>query len=126
MLEDVDQFVLEFRIPLASEIEIFNIDFDVDYFFKSEPMYRNPQGIWVNTLLDVASESLDIERKFGSSAGGTSAKTLPNGVQFGLALKSEKYTGHNANEFKTVNQFLLDLQIVTEMIMAIGHLQELK
>lgn len=106
-------------------MKLTNINFDVDYIFKSEPMYRNPEGIWVNTLLDVASESLDIERKFGSSAGGTSAKTLPNGVQFGLALDSEKYTGHNANEFKTVDQFLLDLQIVTEMIMAIGYLHEL-
>jgi predicted dipeptidase len=106
-------------------MKLTNINFDVDYIFKSEPMYRNPEGIWVNTLLDVASESLDIERKFASSAGGTSAKTLPNGVQFGLALSTEKYTGHNANEFKTMDQFFLDLQIVTEMIMAIGHLQEL-
>jgi acetylornithine deacetylase/succinyl-diaminopimelate desuccinylase-like protein len=101
------------------------LDVVIDYSMNSEPMYRNPEGIWVNTLLDVATESLDIERKFGSSGGGTSAKTLPNGVQFGLSLATEKYTGHNSKEFKSIDQFLLDLQIVTEMIMAIGHLEKL-
>ncbi len=114
------------RAGISAWMEKNNKVFDVNYVFKSEPMYRNPEGTWVNTLLDIASENLDIERKFGSSSGGTSAKTLPNGVQFGLALESEKYTGHNANEFKKVDQFLLDLLIVTEMIMAIGHLEDMK
>ena len=31
---------------------------------------------------------------------------------FGLARPEVKYTGHTDNEFKTVEQFLLDLQIV--------------
>jgi hypothetical protein len=39
-------------------------------------------------------------------------------VQFGLAMPDVKYTGHNDNEFKTTEQFLLDLQIVTEMMPA--------
>lgn len=91
----------------------------------SDPMYRNPEGAWVNTLLDIAVENLDIPREFGSSAGGTSIHDLPNGVQFGLALATEKYTGHNANEFKTVDQFLLDLQIATEMIARLGTMSSL-
>jgi hypothetical protein len=36
-----------------------------------------------------------------------------------------KYTGHNDNEFKTTEQFLLDLQIVTEMMGRIGQLPTL-
>ena len=36
-----------------------------------------------------------------------------------------KYTGHTDNEFKTVEQFLLDLQIVTEMVGRIGQLPKL-
>jgi predicted dipeptidase len=79
-------------------------DYSID-----EPMYRNPDGEWVKALLAVASENLGMEHKYGTSAGATSVHDLPNGVQFGLAMPDVKYTGHNDNEFKTVEQFLLDL-----------------
>ncbi|CRM88685.1 Beta-Ala-Xaa dipeptidase [Pseudomonas sp. 22 E 5] len=91
----------------------------------AEPMYRNPEGEWVKALLAVASENLGMEHKFGTSAGATSVHELPNGVQFGLARPEVKYTGHTDNEFKTVDQFLLDLQIVTEMMGRIGQLPKL-
>ncbi|OOG84166.1 dipeptidase [Pseudomonas sp. A25(2017)] len=90
-----------------------------------EPMYRNPEGEWVKALLAVATENLGMEHKYGTSAGATSVHDLPNGVQFGLAMPDVKYTGHNDNEFKTVEQFLLDLQIVTEMMGRIGQLPKL-
>jgi acetylornithine deacetylase/succinyl-diaminopimelate desuccinylase-like protein len=89
------------------------------------PMYRNPEGEWVKALLAVATENLGIEHKFGTSAGATSVHELPNGVQFGLARPEQKYTGHTDGEFKTVDQFLLDLQIVTEMIGRVGQLPKL-
>lgn len=89
------------------------------------PMYRNPEGAWVNALLDIAVANLDIPREFGSSAGATSIHDLPNGVQFGLAMPTEKYTGHNANEFKRLEQFLTDLQIVTEMFARLGTMEKL-
>ncbi|MNL66691.1 hypothetical protein D3C87_1911950 [compost metagenome] len=73
----------------------------------------------------MASENLGMEHKFGTSAGATSVHELPNGVQFGLAMPDVKYTGHNDNEFKTTEQFLLDLQIVTEMMGRIGQLPKL-
>ncbi|MHC8295637.1 dipeptidase [Pseudomonas sp. LB3P58] len=91
----------------------------------AEPMFRNPEGEWVKALLAVASENLGMEHKFGTSAGATSVHELPNGVQFGLARPEVKYTGHTDNEFKTVDQFLLDLQIVTEMMGRIGQLPKL-
>lgn len=91
----------------------------------AEPMYRNPKGEWVKALLTVASENLGMEHTFGTSAGATSVHELPNGVQFGLAMPDVKYTGHNDNEFKTVEQFMLDLQIVTEMMGRIGQLPTL-
>ncbi|MHC6227982.1 dipeptidase [Pseudomonas sp. X10] len=90
-----------------------------------EPMYRNPEGEWVKALLAVASENLGMEHQFGTSAGATSVHDLPNGVQFGLAMPDVKYTGHNDNEFKTVEQFMLDLQIVTEMMGRIGQMPKL-
>ncbi|MGC5702602.1 dipeptidase [Pseudomonas sp. NFXW11] len=88
-------------------------------------MYRNPEGEWVKALLAVASENLGMPQKFGTSPGATSVHELPNGVQFGLARPEFKYTGHNDNEFKTQEQFLLDLQIVTEMMGRIGQLPKL-
>ncbi|MFK8328716.1 dipeptidase [Pseudomonas sp. BJa5] len=91
----------------------------------AEPMYRNPEGEWVKALLAVASENLGMAHKFGTSAGATSVHELPNGVQFGLAMPDVKYTGHNDNEFKTVEQFMLDLQIVTEMMGRIGQMPKL-
>ena len=91
----------------------------------AEPMYRNPEGEWVKALLAVASENLGMEHTFGTSAGATSVHELPNGVQFGLAMPNVKYTGHTDNEFKTVEQFMLDLQIVTEMMARVGQLPKL-
>ncbi|QHF44165.1 dipeptidase [Pseudomonas sp. S35] len=99
-----------------------NVDFT---YSVAEPMFRNPEGEWVKALLAVASENLGMEHKFGTSAGATSVHELPNGVQFGLARPQVKYTGHTDNEFKTVDQFLLDLQIVTEMMSRIGQLPKL-
>jgi len=42
-----------------------------------------------------------------------------------LSMPNEKYSGHNVNEFKRVDQFLLDLQIITEMIARIGQMPNL-
>ncbi|MFF7062562.1 dipeptidase [Pseudomonas sp. NPDC008258] len=90
-----------------------------------EPMYRNPEGEWVKALLAVATENLGMKHEFGTSAGATSVHDLPNGVQFGLAMPDVKYTGHNDNEFKTVDQFMLDLQIVSEMVARLGQMPKL-
>jgi len=92
---------------------------------QNEPMYRNPEGEWVKALLAVATENLGMKHEFGASAGATSVHDLPNGVQFGLAMPDVKYTGHNDNEFKTVEQFMLDLQVVSEMVARIGQMPKL-
>ncbi|MFQ3219348.1 MAG: putative dipeptidase [Paraglaciecola sp.] len=114
---------------LSSKLSVWQKDSATEVDFKismREPMYRNPKGQWVNALLDVATENLSMPREFGASSGGTSVHDLPNGVQFGLAMPDEKYSGHNANEFKRVEQFLLDLQIITEMITRVGQLPNLE
>tara|TARA_R110002167_G_scaffold41679_2_gene127299 strand:+ start:3104 stop:4825 length:1722 start_codon:yes stop_codon:yes gene_type:complete len=122
---DVDNL----KHDISQKLAIWQTASGVDVDFKiavREPMYRNPEGQWVNALLDVATENLSMPREFGSSNGGTSVHNLPNGVQFGLAMPDEKYSGHNANEFKRVEQFLLDLQIITEMIVRIGQIPNLE
>jgi len=121
---DPQELVAELEETLGAWAQTRAVDMSVN-ISASDPMYRNPEGAWINALLDIAVENLGIPREFGSSAGGTSIHDLPNGVQFGLALATEKYTGHNANEFKTVDQFLLDLQIATEMFARLGGMPEL-
>ena len=118
------QLLREVSQKLDTWIDSSNTDVALTYDVGA-PMYRNPEGAWVNALLDIATQTLNMPREFGSSAGGTSVHNLPNGVQFGLAMPNLKYTGHNANEFKTVDQFLIDLQIVTEVFAQIGRMQEL-
>ena len=116
------------KAQIADKLSAWDKQSQVDVNFTysiAEPMYRNPEGEWVKALLAVATENLGMEHKFGTSAGATSVHELPNGVQFGLARPEVKYTGHTDNEFKTVDQFLLDLQIVTEMMGRIGQLPKL-
>jgi len=119
-----DSLIAEIREKLDSWVEESNIEVAFTYN-AGAPMYRNPEGAWVNALLDIATENLNMPREFGSSAGGTSIHNLPNGVQFGLAMPDLKYTGHNANEFKTVDQFMIDLQIITETFARIGSMPDL-
>lgn len=122
---ELDKYKQEILAKLTKWQQVNKVDLGYKVYMK-EPMYRNPKGQWVNALLDVATENLSMPREFGASSGGTSVHNLPNGVQFGLAMPNEKYTGHNANEFKRVDQFLLDLQIITEMIARIGQIPDLE
>ncbi|MGE1175645.1 dipeptidase [Pseudomonas sp. BW7P1] len=114
----------EIADKLAAWSKKSHVAVNFDYSI-AEPMYRNPEGEWVKALLAVSTENLGMKHEFGTSAGATSVHELPNGVQFGLARPEVKYTGHTDGEFKTVDQFLLDLQIVTEMMGRIGQLPKL-
>ncbi|WP_338508631.1 dipeptidase [Pseudomonas poae] len=116
------------KAQIEQKLNAWNTHAKVDVTFTCSldtPMYRNPEGEWVKALLAVSTENLGMPHTFGTSAGATSVHDLPNGVQFGLARPETKYTGHTDGEFKTVDQFLLDLQIVTEMMGRIGQLPKL-
>jgi predicted dipeptidase len=89
-------------------------------------MFRNPKGAWINTLLNVFGEVTGQAAKPKSSAGGTTAKQLPNGVSFGPAMPNEVYTGHTDNEFKKINNYLFDMQMFTEMFLRIGNLPKMQ
>ncbi|MBU2099046.1 MAG: dipeptidase [Gammaproteobacteria bacterium] len=118
-INDLKQDILN-RLNEWTVLSNLTLDLELDI---AEPMFRNPEGQWIQTLLDVATENLNLPREFMSSDGATSIHDLPNGVQFGLAMPGIKYTGHNDNEFKTIEQFDVDLQIVTEMMARIGSLE---
>jgi acetylornithine deacetylase/succinyl-diaminopimelate desuccinylase-like protein len=112
----------------------YNIAFDGGYpvilaeseLIDKHAMYRQPNSRWLSALLDIASENLGLARDPAWSTADNSVHALANGVQFGLAMPSDKNAGEKANEFKTIDQFLLDLQIVTETMIRIGLMRNLE
>jgi dipeptidase D len=55
-----------------------------------------------------------------SIGGGTHARLLPNGVNFGPAMPGEPYSGHSEHEFITRDQFLLNLQMYAAMLVELA------
>lgn len=51
-----------------------------------------------------------------SLAGGTNARLLPNGVNFGPSMPGVLYTGHSEHEFITREQMTLNLRMYTAMM----------
>jgi acetylornithine deacetylase/succinyl-diaminopimelate desuccinylase-like protein len=88
-------------------------------------MYRDPQGAWLETLLNVFGDTTGLEAKPIPTSGSTTAKQLPNAINFGPSMPGQKYMGHNANEFKFVENLYLDLQMFTEMMARIANLENL-
>lgn len=52
--------------------------------------------------------------------GGTNARLLPFGVNFGPAMPGEPYTGHSEHEFMTRAQLLLNLEMYTAMLVELA------
>jgi dipeptidase D len=51
-----------------------------------------------------------------SIGGGTHARMVPNGVDFGPAMPGALYTGHSEHEFITREQLLLNLEMYTSLL----------
>ncbi len=86
---------------------------------------NNYRSRWGKALLRVATESLNATVAMPSEAHSALYLHAPNTLQFGLALPNEKGADPLGVEYKTVDQFLLDFQIVTEVIARIGQMREL-
>ncbi len=57
-----------------------------------------------------------------SIGGGTHARLVPNGVNFGPAMPGEVYTGHSEHEFISREQLELNLAMYTAMLVELaGH-----
>jgi dipeptidase D len=52
--------------------------------------------------------------------GGTHARLVPNGVNFGPAMPGEVYTGHSEHEFISREQLELNLRMVTAMLVELA------
>ncbi len=138
--EDVLELSVNTRAPRGKEperliaeiergLEAWRARSGVEFSLEIEQeryMYRDPKGPWIATLLDIYQGVTGREPTPESSAGATTARQLPNGVQFGLGLPDERYTGHNANEFKKIENYLMDVQMITEMLLRLGNLPSME
>ena len=89
-------------------------------------MARDPKGAWLSTLLNTFGDTTGLEAKPVPTAGSTTAKLMPNAINFGPAMPGKKYTAHNAKEFKEVVDLDADMQMFTEMLVRIGNLPQMQ
>ena len=89
-------------------------------------MARDPKGAWLSTLLNIYGDTTGLDAKPVPTAGSTTAKLMPNAINFGPAMPGKKYTAHNANEYKEVPDLDLDMQMFTEMLVRIGNLPSMQ
>lgn len=75
---------------------------------------------WLRSLLEIASENLDLAEVSCSTSGDVLGHPLPNEVQFALSQAGQKQADQNRNQFTSIDQFLISLQIATELIMRTG------
>ncbi len=55
-----------------------------------------------------------------SIGGGTHARLVPNGVNFGPAMPGKPYTGHSEHEYIERDQLLLNLEMYTAMLVELA------
>ncbi|MDM0008290.1 dipeptidase [Variovorax sp. J22G73] len=89
-------------------------------------MARDPKGAWLSTLLNIYGDTTGLEAKPVPTAGSTTAKLMPNAINFGPAMPGKKYTAHNAKEYKEVPDLDADMQMFTEMLVRIGNLRQMQ
>ena len=98
---------------------------EIDYQ-QGDWMARDPKGAWLSTLLNIFGDTTGLEAKPVPTAGSTTAKLMPNAINFGPAMPGKKYTAHNAKEFKEVADLDADMQMFTEMLVRIGNLKQMQ
>ncbi|WP_213955257.1 dipeptidase [Variovorax sp. dw_954] len=97
----------------------------IDYN-QGDWMARDPKGAWLSTLLNIFGDTTGLEANPVPTAGSTTAKLMPNAINFGPAMPGKKYTAHNAKEFKEVADLDADMQMFTEMLVRIGNLKQMQ
>ncbi|UUC93299.1 dipeptidase [Comamonas sp. C11] len=89
-------------------------------------MARDPKGAWLGTLLNIFGDTTGLDARPVPTAGSTTAKLMPNAINFGPAMPGKKYTAHNALEYQELPDLRTDMQMFTEMLVRIGNLQQMQ
>lgn len=122
--QSVEELAQNLDDKLMAYAQQNDVDMDVEVEIR-DWMMRDPQGEWLKTLLNIFGDTTGQKAEPIASAGSTTAKLLPNAINFGPSMPGEDYTGHTANEFKKVDNLMLDIQMFTEMLARIGNQEQL-
>ena len=82
------------------------VDLGEPYYLESAPHVPVLLGVFRHYTGQPAAGPISV-------GGGTQARLLPNGVNFGPAMPDEPYTGHSDHEFMTVDRLRLNLRMCT-------------
>jgi dipeptidase D len=137
-LEELDEGGFEIGINIRSPLGRSGPDLDVRIRAALEH-WRQETGITLEYQTTItppyyAGDAehvpvlLDIFRHFTGRAdaqpiaigGGTHARMVPNGVNFGPAMPDVPYTGHSEHEFMTRDQLMLNLQMYSAMLVELA------
>lgn len=115
----------ELEAQLSARFTAYRAQSGADFswtFEQAAPLFRSPRGAWIQTLLDIYGGVSGKRAEPIASSGATTARELPNGINFGPSHPGQKYMGHTDNEFKSLDNFLFDVQVFTEMMLRLGNL----
>jgi dipeptidase D len=137
-LEELDEGGFEIGINIRSPLGRSGPDLDVRIRAALEH-WRQETGITLEYQTTITAPYyagdaehvpvlLDIFRHFTGRAdaqpiaigGGTHARMVPNGVNFGPAMPDVPYTGHSEHEFMTRDQLMLNLQMYSAMLVELA------
>ena len=120
-----EQLKAEVEKGIANWSAAAKVPVKIDYT-QGNWMARDPKGAWLSTLLNIFGDTTGLDAKPVPTAGSTTAKLMPNAINFGPAMPGKKYTAHNALEYKEVPDLQADMQMFTEMLVRIGNLKQMQ
>ncbi|MBB6578402.1 putative dipeptidase [Comamonas odontotermitis] len=120
-----EQLKAEVEKGIANWSAAAKVPVKIDYT-QGNWMARDPKGAWLTTLLNIFGDTTGLDAKPVPTAGSTTAKLMPNAINFGPAMPGKKYTAHNALEYKELPDLQADMQMFTEMLVRIGNLQSMQ
>ncbi|QIL83413.1 dipeptidase [Diaphorobacter sp. HDW4A] len=120
-----EQLKAEVEKGIADWSAAAKVPVKIDYT-QGNWMARDPKGAWLSTLLNIFGDTTGLDAKPVPTAGSTTAKLMPNAINFGPAMPGKKYTAHNALEYQELPDLRTDIQMFTEMLVRIGNLQQMQ
>ena len=120
-----EQLKVDVEKGIAAWSAAAKVPVKIDYT-QGNWMARDPNGAWLSTLLNIFGDTTGLDAKPVPTAGSTTAKLMPNAINFGPAMPGKKYTAHNALEYKELPDLQADMQMFTEMLVRIGNLKQMQ
>ncbi len=103
---------------VTDKLDEFGVEYTIDNY--QAPLYNNPKGKLITTLMDVYNKVTGKEEKPIAIGGGTYARALKCGCAFGPEMQGEETTIHQANEYVTFERIRLMSEVYFEAIKAIA------